>query len=184
MARMSAAERRSNVVGAALGVFACSGYDATSVSTIAELTGVSQPYLFKLFASKRDLFLAAADHCFTLLRGLLADAADGLTGQAAVDAMTRACFAIQAGDALLGFPVMLYAAVHDPVIAEAARMHFTRLHEDIVNAAGVDDACTGRMFATLLLLQTVSVMEPCAPSVRRAVLAIASVPQRAPAPLV
>lgn len=183
MGRMSAAERRNSVVGAAIGVFADGGYDATSVATIADLSGVSQPYLFKLFATKRDLFLAAAEHCFARLRGLLAEAAEGLAGGAAVEAMMSACLGIPVGDALLGFPVMLYAAAHDPVIAAAARTHFTRLHEDIVNAAGVDDARTGRVFATLLLLQTASVMEPCAPSVRRAVLAIAAQPGgRAPAP--
>jgi AcrR family transcriptional regulator len=173
MPRMTAAARRVGVVRAAVQAFARTGYEATPVSAIAELAGVSQPYLFRLFGTKQDLFMIAADSCFAQLRVLLAKAADGLAGQAAVDAMRRACLALDAGDELLCFPMMLYAATHDPAIAKRADILLTELYNEIVNQAGVDDERTGLLLATLVLAQTTSVMEPCPEPLRRALHLVA-----------
>ncbi|HSA50971.1 MAG TPA: helix-turn-helix domain-containing protein, partial [Yinghuangia sp.] len=57
--RMSADERRVAVVRAAVKEFAVGGLHGTSTAVIAQRVGVSQPYLFRLFATKKDLFLAA-----------------------------------------------------------------------------------------------------------------------------
>ncbi len=173
MARMTAAARRVGVVRAAVRAFAQTGYEATPASAIAQLAGVSQPYLFRLYGTKRDLFIAAAESCFEQLRTVLAKAADGLNGQEAVDAMSRACLNLKTGDALLSFPMMFYAATHDPVIAQHAHGLLTGLYDEIVNQAGMDDARTGLLFASLLLAQTTSVMEPCSAPLRRAVRAVA-----------
>jgi len=181
MPRMTAAARRIGVVRAAVAAFAHNGYEATPVSAIAQLAGVSQPYLFRLFGTKQDLFMVAADSCFAQLRVLLAKAADGLAGQAAVDAMSRACLALDAGDELLSFPMMFYAATHDPAIAKRARALLTELYDEIVNQAGVDDERTGLLFATLLLAQTTSVMEPCSEPLRRALHVVADASASVPA---
>ena len=173
MARMTAAARRVGVVRAAVKAFAHSGYEATPVSAIAQLAGVSQPYLFRLYGTKLDLFLVAADSCFAQLRELLVKAADGLAGQAAVDAMRGAYLSLGAGDVLRCFPMMFYAAMYDPVIAQRARGLLAGLYDEIVNQAGMDDERTGLLFATLLLAQTTSVMEPCSVPLRRALRAVA-----------
>jgi AcrR family transcriptional regulator len=169
---MPAAERRRVVLDAALVEFARGGYDSTTVTAIADRAGVSQPYLFKLFATKRALFLAAAEHCFARWGQLLAGAAAGLAGRSAIDAMTGACVGALEGD-LLAFPLKLYAAGHDASIAEAARRHVAALHRSIVLAAGVDDARTNHLLATILLLQTTSAMNTREPAVRKAVLGLA-----------
>jgi AcrR family transcriptional regulator len=62
--RVSAAERRQALIAAAVHEFALSGLHGTPVDRIARRVGVAQPYVFSLFAGKRDLFLAAVDHCF------------------------------------------------------------------------------------------------------------------------
>lgn len=62
--RVPAAERREALVVAAVSEFAVSGLHGTPVDRIARRVGVAQPYVFSLFAGKRDLFLAAVDHCF------------------------------------------------------------------------------------------------------------------------
>ena len=117
--------------------------------------------------------MVAADSCFAQLRVLLAKAADGLAGQPAVDAMSRACLALDAGDELLSFPMMFYAATHDRAIAKRARVLLTELYGEIVNQAGVDDERTGLLFATLVLAQTTSIMEPCSEPLRRALRIVA-----------
>src|SRR5215211_6519507 len=57
--RLTADERRTDIVAAAVRSFASGGLAGTSTEDIARLAGVSQPYLFRLFGTKRDLFLAA-----------------------------------------------------------------------------------------------------------------------------
>ena len=62
--RMSAEERRDAVIDAAAEVFSGAGYEATSTEEVARRAGISQPYIFRLFGSKRELFLAAVERCF------------------------------------------------------------------------------------------------------------------------
>ena len=64
MARKSAEVRREEIVGIALRHFAEGGFHGTSTEAIAREAGISQPYLFRLFRTKRELFLACADRCF------------------------------------------------------------------------------------------------------------------------
>src|SRR3954462_11931801 len=62
--RQSADERRETVVSEATREFAAHGYAGTSTVAIAKRVGVSQPYLFQLFGTKRDMFIAAIQECF------------------------------------------------------------------------------------------------------------------------
>ena len=55
--RMSAEDRRVVVLEAATRAFARTGYHGTSTDAVAKEAGVSQPYVVRLFGSKRDLFL-------------------------------------------------------------------------------------------------------------------------------
>lgn len=56
--RMSADARRAQVLDAATGAFARTGYAGTSTDVVAREAGVSQPYVVRMFGTKRDLFLA------------------------------------------------------------------------------------------------------------------------------
>src|ERR671917_2406452 len=59
--RKSAEERREELIAIGLRQFALTGYRGTSTETIAQEAGISQPYLFRLFRTKRELFLACND---------------------------------------------------------------------------------------------------------------------------
>ena len=73
--RMSADERREQVLAAATGAFARTGYAGTSTDVVAREAGVSQPYVVRMFGTKRDLFLAvferAAHRIEAAFRGVL-----------------------------------------------------------------------------------------------------------------
>ena len=84
---MSAEERREEILEAAMIEFARKGLHGTSTETIAERVGISQPYLFRLFPTKKDLFLAASEKNMNDTLGLLRDAAGGKTGHDALEAM-------------------------------------------------------------------------------------------------
>jgi AcrR family transcriptional regulator len=62
--RVPAAERREELIGAAVHEFARGGLHGTPVERIARRVGVAQPYVFSLFANKRELFLAALERSF------------------------------------------------------------------------------------------------------------------------
>jgi len=62
--RHSAAERRDDVLDAALLEFADHGYEGASTEDIARRAGISQPYLFRLFGTKKELFKATIARCF------------------------------------------------------------------------------------------------------------------------
>lgn len=67
--RLPAAERRSAIVEAALQVFSDRSYAGATTADIARAAGVSEPILYRHFASKRDLYVACLDEAWQLIRG-------------------------------------------------------------------------------------------------------------------
>src|ERR1700722_8006021 len=88
--RLTAPERREQILDAAVKVFAERGYEGASTDVIARMAGISQPYLFRLFGTKRDLIVATVQMCFADTEQLLARAAKGLTGDEAMMAIGAA----------------------------------------------------------------------------------------------
>ena len=66
--RMPAAERRLALIETAIALFTEGSYRGTTTADIARAAGVSEPILYRHFASKRDLYLAALDHVWELAR--------------------------------------------------------------------------------------------------------------------
>jgi AcrR family transcriptional regulator len=60
--RMPAAERRQALIDTAIRVFSEGSYHGTTTAEIARAAGISEPILYRHFASKRELYLAALDH--------------------------------------------------------------------------------------------------------------------------
>lgn len=111
---MSAEERREQVIGAAIEAFARGGYEGTSTGVIADRVGVSQPYLFRLFPSKRALFIAAVHRCFDVLEERLREAGGGLHGHEAYRALgDRYERLLVEEPTLLQFQLQVYATALD-----------------------------------------------------------------------
>ncbi|MDX8045338.1 TetR/AcrR family transcriptional regulator [Gracilibacillus sp. S3-1-1] len=64
MARLSGENRKEEILEAGLEVFAKKGYYNTTTAHIAEKAGISQPYVFRFFKTKEELFIAALDRAF------------------------------------------------------------------------------------------------------------------------
>jgi AcrR family transcriptional regulator len=62
--RHTAAERREAILEAAITEFAMGGLHGASTDEIARRAGISQPYLFRLYGTKMDLFLAVVERVF------------------------------------------------------------------------------------------------------------------------
>ncbi|MEU9023429.1 TetR/AcrR family transcriptional regulator [Actinomadura sp. NPDC048394] len=136
--RMSAGERREMAIKAAMAEFASGGYEGTSTAAIAERVGVSQPYMFRLFPTKRALFLAAADRCFADIETVLRDAAGGLHGKEAMVAMADAYRRLLREDpTLLRFQLKIYgAAVGEDELARLGHHRWARLFRLIGDLSG------------------------------------------------
>jgi AcrR family transcriptional regulator len=59
--RLTAEQRRHQLVAVALELFARHGYRATTMDDIAEAAGVTKPLLYQHFSSKRALYLELVD---------------------------------------------------------------------------------------------------------------------------
>ena len=95
--RQTAAERRVAVLAAAITEFAKSGYAGTSTEAIAARAGISQPYLFRLFGTKKELFIATHDQVGDRIIKELTEASKGLSCDDAMHAMGIAYVATDAG---------------------------------------------------------------------------------------
>ncbi|WP_310830721.1 TetR/AcrR family transcriptional regulator [Paenibacillus pedocola] len=63
-AEATSVNRREQILEAAVVVFAEHGYFRATTAQVAEKVGISQPYIFKLFKNKEELFVAALDRAF------------------------------------------------------------------------------------------------------------------------
>ena len=87
---MTAGQRREMVLQAALIEFAARGLDGVSTRDIARRAGISQPYLFRLFPTKKALFVSLVRRCFRQVEEVLATAAAGRSGEDALQAIGNA----------------------------------------------------------------------------------------------
>jgi AcrR family transcriptional regulator len=92
--RQTAEERRPAVLASATHEFAVKGFHGASTEEIARAAGISQPYLFRLFGSKKELYLAAVQRCVDEMYAAFSEASQGLSGEAALQAMGEAYMAI------------------------------------------------------------------------------------------
>jgi len=158
--RKSAEERREDVLQAAREVFAEHGLSGASTEEIARRAGISQPYLFRLFRTKKELFLASVERCFAETRDTFEQAAAGRTGDDALQAMGRAYGElIRSNPNRLRAQMQTYAACEDTDVRRAARQGFGRLVETVQRASGVDDETVSRFFAKGMLINVVASMD-------------------------
>src|SRR5881275_3669988 len=88
--RQSAEERREAVLDAAQIEFAARGLHGASTEEIAKRAGISQPYVFRLFGTKKELYVAGVVRCFRQTLELMQRAAEGKRGEEALQAIGKA----------------------------------------------------------------------------------------------
>src|SRR6476619_7172657 len=146
--RKSAEERREDVLDAALGVFAEHGLSGASTDEIARRAGISQPYLFRLFRTKKELFIASIERCYAETREIFETAAEGKSGEDALRAMGEAYGElIRSNPNRLRAQMQTYAACDDPDVCAVARRGFGELVETVESASGVDNGTLSAFFA-------------------------------------
>jgi AcrR family transcriptional regulator len=131
-ARLPAAERRLALVETAVRVFAEGSYRGTTTAEIARAAGVSEPILYRHFASKRDLYLAALDHVWGKARGVWEAAlADTPDVRSALESVGRGHFAARDCKHQMAelWVQALSEATEDPELRKHLRRHMRDVHD-------------------------------------------------------
>jgi AcrR family transcriptional regulator len=134
--RLPAAERRSALIETAIRVFAEGSYRGTTTAEIARAAGVSEPILYRHFASKRELYLAALDHVWnqakTMWEAALLGARDVGSG---LEAMGRGHFSVHECKFQLSelWVQALSEAAEDPELRKHLRRHMREVHGFLVD---------------------------------------------------
>ena len=158
--RKTAEERREDVLVAARDVFAEHGLSGASTDEIARRAGISQPYLSRLFRTKKELFIASVERCFAETRETFEQAAEGKSGEEALKAMGQAYGElIRSNPNRLRAQMQTYAACGDPDVRRVARRGFGGLVDVVGRASGVDAETVSRFFAKGMLINVVASMD-------------------------
>jgi AcrR family transcriptional regulator len=157
--RKSAEERRESILDAALIEFAAKGLHGTSTEDIARRAGISQPYVFRLFGTKKKLFAEACRRCMREVRDAWADAAEGKSGEDALEAMGDAYIELLEADShRLKLQMHMYAASDEPEVGEVAREGYGELVRFVEGVSGASKARVSDFFATGMLINVIAAM--------------------------
>jgi AcrR family transcriptional regulator len=157
--RMPAAERRELVLGAALARFAARGLAGTSTEDVARQAGISQPYLFRLFPTKKALFIELINRCFQRVQDTFTAAAGDLTGEEALMAMADSYTKLLEDRTLLLLQMQAYAACDDPEIRTVTRDGYKRLWERVERLTGLPFQTVVDFFAVGMLMNVAAAMD-------------------------
>jgi AcrR family transcriptional regulator len=151
--RSTAAERRETVLDAALIEFAERGFEGASTEDIARRAGISQPYLFRLFGTKKELFKASVARCLRETLELFQRAAEGKRGEEALSAIGQAYLGqIEHERDRLRAQLQAYAACDDPDIRDVVRAGYGDLVAYVQRVSGADWPTVWSFFANGMLL--------------------------------
>ena len=158
--RMSREERREQILEAASEVFAAQGLHGASTEDIAKAAGISQPYIFRLFGTKKDLYKAVVARCFRQTLEIFQRAAEGKRGEEAMHAIGEAYGELLAADpAYLRLQMQAYAACDDPEIRTATRTGFKKLWELVERLTGLPFQTVVDFFAVGMLMNVAAAMD-------------------------
>jgi len=149
--RQTADARRDAIIDAAIAEFAVYGLHGTSTETIARRAGISQPYIFRLFGSKKALFLAALERvCDRIASTFLAAA--GATDGAVLEAMGRSYTTLLAGRDELFLLLQAFAASSDREVRAVAHDRYAALYRLVAARSGAGEEALRQFFAYGMLL--------------------------------
>jgi AcrR family transcriptional regulator len=156
--RKSAEERRDDILEAALTEFAERGLHGASTDEIARRAGISQPYVFRLFGSKKDLFKATVCRCFRQTLEVFQRAAEGKRGEEALAAMGEAYQQLLVDRTRLRAQMQAYASCDDPEIREVVRAGFGDIAAYVERVSGLPPEEVSRFFSVGMLMNVMASM--------------------------
>ena len=157
----TAEERREEILQAAERVFAARGLHGTPTMEIAKAAGISQAYLFRLFPTKAELFMALVERCNERIFRTFTEAAATAraAGEPVLTAMGMAYIGLLGDRNLLLNQLNAHAASDDPAIRDQVRRGFARLVELVERESGAGAEEVRMFFAQGMLLNVMAAIE-------------------------
>jgi AcrR family transcriptional regulator len=157
--RQTASARREALIDAAVKHFAQTGLHGTAVSAITDEVGITQPYAFSLFGTKKGLFLAAVQRGFDRVEETFRAAAEGAGEEDAFDAIKESYAAVLADRSLLLIQLQAYAASGDDEVREVVRRRYAELYELVRELTGASRDELAEFFAAGMLLNVAAALD-------------------------
>ena len=157
--RQTADERREAVLEAASTEFSRKGFHGASTDAIAKAAGISQPYLFRLFGTKKELYLATTERKMEETYQVFERASRGKTGADALKAMGEAYRELIEDRERLQLMLHCFAAAaEDPEIRESVRRVWRDLVELAERTSGEPPEVISTFFGKGMLLNVLMAM--------------------------
>jgi AcrR family transcriptional regulator len=157
--RKTAEERREEILAAALEEFGEHGLHGTSTDNIARRAGVSQPYLFRLFGTKKELYVEVVRRCLRDTLTLFQEASAGKQGEEALDAIGKAYVDLLKDRTRLRAQMQAYADCDDPEVRAVVREGYGQLVEHVERLVDSDAERVRDFFAFGMLLNVFASMD-------------------------
>jgi AcrR family transcriptional regulator len=158
--RKSAAERREDILAVALEHFASGGYRGASTDAIAREAGISQPYLFRLFRTKQELFLACDERACAKVADAFRRAAAAAAPGERLHAMGRAYVEELLPDRTAILMLMQgFVASSVPEVQTHVRRRYGELVDEVTRLSGATPREVWRFFADGMLLNVVAALD-------------------------
>ena len=144
--RLPAAARREAIVEAAQRVFAEGSYSGATTVEIARAAGVSEPILYRHFASKRELYFACLEAAWGSLRTALEEKLAALGDREAVTAIGQASREFHAAGGIKPVTLWIQAlteAGEDAEIQAFLRGQMQEVHDFVAAAVRRGQAAGG-----------------------------------------
>jgi AcrR family transcriptional regulator len=170
--RMSGVQRRFQVLGIAAGEFADHGLHGASTELIARRAEITQAYIFRMFGTKKALFLEVVVAAFDGMTEGMREAAGAETGLGALSRMGAQYNEMLADRTSLLLQLQGFAACGDPEVGDAVRASFGRMWQAVADTTGLDPVTIkaflafGMLLNTGAALQVAELDEPWAQGVR------------------
>jgi AcrR family transcriptional regulator len=157
----TAQERREDVLRAAMKVIGERGLYGTPTMEIARAAGISQAYLFRLFPTKTELFVAVIERSFRRVhdRFLEAAAAARRENRPVLKAMGEAYTDLLRDPELLLTQLQGQAAASEPAVRAALRGGFRMLFEMTERESGASPLEIQQFFARGMLCNVIAAMQ-------------------------
>lgn len=137
---------------AAIVEFSQKGLHGTATEDIARRAGISQPYIFRLFGTKKDLFIAATHRMCDRVGAIFTEAASAEGAGTALDRMGRGFATLLLNRVELQMLLQTFAGAADPDVQAVIQRRMSALFEDARRLSGADDDAVRAFFARGMLL--------------------------------
>jgi AcrR family transcriptional regulator len=158
-ARMSGTERRSQVLRIAAAEFANRGLHGASVEVIAREADITQAYVFRMFGTKKALFLELIGAAFDRFSDGMADAAAGAGGLDALARMGARYHESLADRTTLLLQLQGFAACGDAEVRDLVRARLGLMWDAVADATELDPVTVKSFLAFGMLLNNVAALD-------------------------